>query len=545
MKNQGLTVLFCSALAVLASGCSQDLEENVNKAGRSYTATVENTATGTRSYNGGDGVFLWSNGDNISVYSANGFQTMTFKSGAGTGVATYESPTFIPKEVAVFPTTAAKSYTGGELIVNYPATLTQSSDVNDPMVAQFGDDQTTFNFRHVGGVLAFTALLPAGVDGFQVTTDKPISGDFKVNTSGQAPVVATSETTSTDANTVKFSFTKTNASGIYHFYLPVPTGTYNSLKLAVLNGSTVVAEKTNSSANTVDRCAWLNFEVNFGTYTGTIEQMVTGVSAFKELLANTSAEELAKKDITLDLNGESFSTTNEKNIQTLNVSSLTLKNGTIDATALNVKANSITLKDVKVTGAFPKANGNARLSLNTSGKVLIDNVDFTNVTEGYNSIEINLSNNPVSSNIVIKNCKFGSASTNNAISIFGMPEGGVATIENCTFNLNPNSDAVRISNRFNTHTFTVNLKDCAITYTGATTESVMLFQDYTNTDATTKKAFSGLVINCENVTKNGTKITEFGTMATGKDLSSQFAYVYYDHGGVQTDSSHYPTFTFK
>lgn len=548
MKNQSLTVLGVSIITVLATSCSQDLEENVNNVGNSYVGTVENTVAATRSYNGGDGTFLWNNGDDISVNTATGFQTMKFKSGAGTGTATYESVSYLPKDVAVFPTTAAKSYTGGELIVNYPETLAQSTQVNDPLVAQFGENQRNFTFKHVGGVMAFKVMVPEGVDGFKVTTDKRICGDFKVNTTGDNPVVETEEA-STD-NSVKFTFTKTTSAGIMYFYLPVPTGTYSSMKVAVLNGETEVKSVTNTLSNTVDRCKWLNFELNFADYTGTIEQVVTGVAAFKELLANTSAADLAQKDICLKLNGETFSVDADasgKTIQTLKVSSLTLENGTVDATGLNITTTGgpITLKNVKMTGAFPKAtNGNARISLNTSGTVVVDGVDFTEATSGYNGIEINLSNNPISSNVTVKNCKFGNVPTNNCISIFGMTEGGVVNIENCDFYLNVNADAVRLSNRFNTK-FTVNFKDITYKYAGTTTESFLLLQDYTNgANASTVKAFSGLTINCENVYNNGTKVTELGT-PNSTDMSKQFAYIWYNGLGVQTDLSHYPTFTFK
>ncbi len=548
MKKQSIIVPFCAVAALLSSSCSQEVEQPTNgDVAKTYVATVENSTNVTRSYNAGSGSFVWSAGDDISVYTANGFQTMKFKSGAHTGIATYEDVTFIPQDIAVFPTTAVKSYTSGALSVTYPSEIKHSSNANDPLVAQFNKGQTAFNFKHVGGVLAFEINMPAGVDAFVVTADKPICGDFAVDMTGDAPTVKTTAD-GTDGKSVTFTFDKTTASGIMNFYLPVPTGTYSSLTLEAKNGNDVVKELTNSSSNTIDRCDWTVFSVNMCSCTATIEQVVTGVTAFNKLLNETSAAELAKKDITLDLNGETFANTNtaQKCITTLSVNSLTLKDGTVDASGLNIKAaGSVTLKDIKLTGAFPKTNSNSRVTLNTSGKIVIDGLDFTETTNGYNGIEINLSANPVSSDIEIKNCKFGPVPTNNCISIFGIAEDGKATVENCDFDLNANSDAVRISNKFNANHFTVNFKNCSYKYNGTTKESFLLFQDYTNgAEAATKKQFSGLTINCENVTKNGTKVTELGTLS-GTDMSNQFAYVYYNNGGVQTDNSHYPTFTFK
>lgn len=80
---------------------------------------------------------------------------------------------------------------------------------------------------------------------------------------------------------------------------------------------------------------------------------------------------------------------------------------------------------------------------------------------GYNPLEINLKN-VVSKNVTVKNCKFANFS-NNAISVFGMAEGGVLNIENNTFTLGKTSEAVRISNKTNTK-FTINVKDCSYTY---------------------------------------------------------------------------------
>ena len=95
---------------------------------------------------------------------------------------------------------------------------------------------------------------------------------------------------------------------------------------------------------------------------------------------------------------------------------------------------------------------------------MVDGVDFTKATKGYNDLEINLKSRPVSDKVTIKNCRFGKGNTNNSISIFGMPEGGVINIENCNFVLSGKSEAVRISNKLDSHQFTINVKDCNYNY---------------------------------------------------------------------------------
>ena len=165
---------------------------------------------------------------------------------------------------------------------------------------------------------------------------------------------------------------------------------------------------------------------------------------------------------------------------------------------------------------------------------------------GYNPIEINL-RNVVSKNVTVKNCKFAKFS-NNAISVFGMAEGGVLNIENNTFTLGKTSEAVRISNKTNTK-FTINVKDCSYTYpTDAAGQWVgfFLFQDYTSktlANANAAMQFKNLTVNVDNVTFEGAKVTKLNLFSGARN---QFACMCYgDDNVVVTDATHFPTFNFK
>lgn len=202
---------------------------------------------------------------------------------------------------------------------------------------------------------------------------------------------------------------------------------------------------------------------------------------------------------------------------------------------------------MKLTGSFPKATSNARVIVETAGDVVVDGLDYTGATDGYNPLEINLSN-VVSKNVTVKNCKFTKLFTNNAISVFGMAEGGVLNIENNTFDLGKTSDAVRISNKTNTK-FTINVKDCSYTYpTDAAGQWVgfFIFEDHTSKtaeDANAAMQFKNLTVNVDNVTFEGVKVTELN-LFSGRN---QFACMCYDNlpGLVVTDATHFPTFNFK
>ena len=165
---------------------------------------------------------------------------------------------------------------------------------------------------------------------------------------------------------------------------------------------------------------------------------------------------------------------------------------------------------------------------------------------GYNPLEINLKN-VVSKNVTVKNCKFAKFS-NNAISVFGMAEGGVLNIENNTFDLGKTSEAVRISNMTNTK-FSIIVKDCSYTYpTDAAGQWVgfFLFQDYTSktlANANAAMQFKNLTVNVDNVTFEGAKVTELNLFSGARN---QFACMCYgDDNVVVTDATHFPTFNFK
>ena len=269
-----------------------------------------------------------------------------------------------------------------------------------------------------------------------------------------------------------------------------------------------------------------------------------GVSQLKDLLA--SGADLSKKDVIVDLNGETM----DSNIA-LNAHSVAVENGTVDASRLSAKAEEgVTLRNVKLTGSFPqnKINGNARVIVETAGDVVVDGLDYTGATDGYNPLEINL-NNVVSKNVTVKNCKFAKLFTNNAISVFGMAEGGVLNIEKNIFDLSKKSDAVRISNKTNTK-FTINVKDCSYTYpTDAAGQWVgfFMFEDYTSATAEEANAamqFKNLTVNVDNVTFGGAKVTELNLFTGARN---QFACMCYDNlpGLVVTDATHFPTFNFK
>ncbi len=289
-----------------------------------------------------------------------------------------------------------------------------------------------------------------------------------------------------------------------------------------------------------------------------VEVQVTGAANLKSFLAETSATELAKMDVKVDLDGETLEAdgiADAEKMISLTAKSISLTNGTVNNTMLSVTSTEggVYLKDVKIAGSINAAGSNARISVNSAQEIVVDGLDYSGATmgaKGKNGLEINLNSAELPEKVTVKNSKFCGLG-NNAILIFGMPEEGVATIENCEFALADGGEAVRISNKTNSKHFTVNAINCNYTYPD--TEAVgnkvwngfIMFEDYTTKeDVYAKKQFAGLTINCDNVTYKGVKVTKANIGANNRSQFTCMCYDSYDPYLV-TDPSHFPAFNFK
>lgn len=380
-------------LSVIAlAGCNQD-DMLVNNKGGQLTGVVEQ-GIATKSYSNEKGEFKWDAGDNISVYLVsdnNGaFKEVQMASGEGTDVATYKSfAGGTPTDVAVFPVSAAKSYsTRSKLLkvtyqseydnTNYTADYDNEKDhmkVNDPLVALYKKGVKQFVFRHVGGVIEWRINVPALADKFTVTMNNNVTGDFTVDqTNTEAPFVKSE--VSTTNNVVTFKFTPSTQGREMHFYMPVPTGTYTGLTLAVWNNDEQLDSFESTATNTIKRCEWKIMPwVNFG-YTGTFEKNVSNADDLVAAALNGGAVTLQKdivlteevvvpagKSFVIDLNGHTIS--NNSDIWGVKTnyswSLLSAQGGTLVVTgegSVKAKANDCYAVDVQDGGSVVLESGN-------------------------------------------------------------------------------------------------------------------------------------------------------------------------------------------
>ena len=305
MNKMSLALIGLGAVAF--AGCSQD-EQFLAKQNGEYTAVIEKGVE-SRSYSNIGGAFKWAAGDDIAAWvtnsgSALGFKTMKMVGGAGTDKASYGAVVGgKPTDVAVFPVSAAKSYEGGVLTVNYPGVYDNyctdydkdSMSVSDPMAAFFAQGEKQFVFRHVGGVIEWVIDVPAYTDEFTVRMNSGVTGDFAVDATDKNNPYASAKENTVDS--VSFKFALTTESKEIHFYMPVPVGTYKGCTIYIKNNGKVVDSFTSEAENTVRRCDWIVMPTIYMGYTGVIESTKAGSWASLRQIAENGGLALVDKDI--------------------------------------------------------------------------------------------------------------------------------------------------------------------------------------------------------------------------------------------------------
>ncbi len=262
--------------ATIASSCSSDsLSEGENAGngeGRTVTLTakVSESEAATRvgmTKNGTDYVdFYWHLGDKILVQTVNeggSYPCAMFSTSTETGEATAEFTGVIGSEstlgsYAVYPNNVNHKFTSEKgLTYNLPSTYDystvesgiftktggtptyRSTSANIPMVGKITED--VIEFKHIGGLAVIRIdNMPAAEGTLTVTADQQLCGNFTIDDlSATNAAIATTASAATTANkTVTFSFrgAATGKAGV--FCLPLATGSYSSLKIAINDGTT-------------------------------------------------------------------------------------------------------------------------------------------------------------------------------------------------------------------------------------------------------------------------------------------------------------------
>ena len=247
MKRKAFTLCVATLVfAAMLSSCKK--KENGDERITTFYATTDSEGSKT-DLNGG--TVLWTNGDAVKVFNADGSASATFtlSAGAGTSTGTFtgeiaESATYY----GVYPNGDNHSFASSKLTVNIPQTQTYRADNfslgSATMVAQ--TTGTTMDFKHVCGGIAIDLVAgqAASITSIEVTAlgNELLYGDFEVNSS-------TGEIVSSDNGGSKTTLTCSsavalNATNDTRFYIMLPAQTYTGgLQVVFKNGSEAICTK--------------------------------------------------------------------------------------------------------------------------------------------------------------------------------------------------------------------------------------------------------------------------------------------------------------
>lgn len=204
-----------------------------------------------------EGVFTWSEGDQIWLHTTNGSVVGTLSSGAGTASAQFSYGTHIGEMTgkAVYPYNSGHLLTENNLSVVLPATYDLGSNLTNTNAAMYGVNVGgTVKFKHLAGVMRLKFKnVPVGTDKFQLTLDKKINGAFITDLSANTPVIETEATENASEKTVTLNFGPLTSVSDICLYVPIPVGTYSYLGLDVWAGSESVWSYSNTVTNTISR----------------------------------------------------------------------------------------------------------------------------------------------------------------------------------------------------------------------------------------------------------------------------------------------------
>lgn len=342
-------------------------------------ATMEGTNPTTRVGFAESGDFYWSNTDALGVQTVpaagadntenSTFGKFTLSSGGGTASAVFTG-SGTAATYAVYPYSEEHSISGSSLTFHFRATYDKLTKVDQDFFTTTQGEGNSFNtamwgtitgqsvtMKHLGGVfcIKFDEMPYASGTLTLSVANKRINGDYTVTLEDDVEIQAVDITTSTTEtegvaeNEVQIPFTNATVNQPGVFYVPVPTGSYESVRVSLTNGSnetsTVVGDYT------ITRKRAVPLELEASSLTGESERNES-LSDASTALTNTdtktvtvSGEVTAENEVTV-FSETASETPATKTLVLENVASgasLTIKDPTADQSTTSTVTNEFTL----------------------------------------------------------------------------------------------------------------------------------------------------------------------------------------------------------
>ena len=366
----------------LITACSNENDEELISTSTKgiLSATVEGNHSSTRAGYASDGKFYWSKKDQLGVttsQNASSFSALSLKNGIGTASGTFDGViNGTIGDYAVYPYYDNHSINDATLTYNFPTSYTYNKVDADYFTTVQGEGNS-FNpamwgkivngavqMKHLGGVFCIKVpKMPIKAGTLSLIVDKKITGTFAVNLNDNIPVIASTETSTSENNTVTIEFSGATQDQPGVFYVPVPTGTYDvRIKVTENQGST---EKVNVAAGTytIVRCDLKKIELTNGNIDATVPTESSSL--------DDAATKLASNDA-VRVNGEISGTSN-----TISVPAAT--SGTGKSLSLEKVASgaSLTVLDANSSGSTDNSVDNFTLSIPNNETAGFEPLDVT------------------------------------------------------------------------------------------------------------------------------------------------------------------------
>ena len=280
------TFLIAAATVLSVVACQKEMpvapEGNYTvRASRESNADTKSTVTD-------DGVFAWSAGDAIGLWNGKKFCKLTTSVGGSSTADFTGTVEGTAQSYAVFPYSLnANVVESGAVKVTLPANYEwKAGETNSPMLAECGENPTSLEFKHLGGLVKISLKnVPQTAARFVLTADKDISGEYSVATDADGNKIIKSAGAGT-SNSVAFTFAAGTATEMA-FYVPVPVGEYKFVAALQKEDGTQLWSYGGESTNSVTRAKFIIMPaLTLTTIPGTGE----GVSTSVTIPANYSGE---------------------------------------------------------------------------------------------------------------------------------------------------------------------------------------------------------------------------------------------------------------
>jgi hypothetical protein len=376
MRTKSLAAIVVVA-SIALTGCSnEDFSEFFS--GQNEDSITALIVSNSRSDVTEAGVYSWTVGDAIDVWSTSGSTYSTYTAASaddaaankftGGGTADKGKYASYPSDIFSGLKDGAESFT-----VKLPASIGKDGDTyvpnaNTPMLGTKGEG-SSYEFKHLGAALRFVVNnIPAsGLTEFRLTTigGEKINGTYTVSISDTDPTITLNpdQAEGSDSYSIKFSatsFSDDNAAA--HFIVPIPAGTYSQgFKVELLNEGTVIATsklRKEITLNRADLGIYPEITLDASEVNGEIEDPAAVETTIQELqtafaeggeyklttnvsLSGISLSLPKSKTLTLDLNGKTLGLNAAGDGQITVAGDLTIKDSSSEQTG-KIKDNTST-----------------------------------------------------------------------------------------------------------------------------------------------------------------------------------------------------------